>query len=84
MRKAQIFFAFFLCANLSFAQNCPPATDANVHVVQSGETLYRIAVKYGLSVSDLTAMNGLTNKNVLNVCQKLSIKQANDFQAKSV
>ncbi|MFT4760052.1 MAG: LysM repeat protein, partial [Saprospiraceae bacterium] len=42
------------------------------------------AVKYGLSVSDLTAMNGLTNKNVLNVCQKLSIKQANDFQAKSV
>lgn len=82
MRKAQILLAFLLCANFCFAQKCPPSTDANVHVVQSGETLYRIAVKYGLSVSDLTAMNGLTNKNVLKVCQKLKIKQANEFQAK--
>ena len=84
MRQVQIILVFLLCANFSFAQNCPPSSDASVHVVQKGETLYRIAVKYGLSVSDLTAMNGLTNKNVLKVCQTLKIKETNQLQSRGI
>lgn len=82
MRKAQIFFAFLLCANFSFAQNCPPAINANTHVVQKGETLYRIAVKYGLSVADLTAMNGMKSTDMLTVCKHLTVTKSNEFQAK--
>mgnify|MGYP000527351111 CR=1 FL=1 len=82
MRKVQIFFAFLLCANFSLAQNCPPATDANTHVVQKGETLYRIAVNYGLSVSELTAMNNMRPTDMLTVCKHLIVTKPNEFQAK--
>ena len=82
MRKAQILCAFLLCANVIFAQNCPPSTNANIHIVQPGETLYRIAAKYGLSVSDLTAMNDMTAADVLSICKQLTIKKADDLQPK--
>ncbi len=35
---------------------CPPT-----HTVQQGETLYRIALKYGLTYQELAAANGITN-----------------------
>lgn len=38
-----------------------PAT----HVVQPGENLYRIALKYGLTYEKLAAANGITNPDVL-------------------
>lgn len=82
MRKVQILFAFLLFTTFTFAQNCPPATNTNTHVVQKGETLYRIAVKYGLSVGELTAMNGMKSTDVLNVCKHLIVTRQNEFQAK--
>lgn len=46
----------------------------NTHIVQGGETLFRIAQKYGVSVDDVKAWNGLTS-NGLSVGQKLLISK---------
>lgn len=44
-----------------------------VHVVQPGENLYRIALRYGVSVSALAAANGITNPNRIYAGQQLVI-----------
>ena len=51
----------------------PPATSAGVHVVQRGETLTRIAVRYGVSVAELARLNGLTTRSWVYVGQRLRI-----------
>lgn len=43
------------------------------HVVQRGENLYRIALRYGVSMSVLIAANGITNPNLIYVGQVLRI-----------
>ena len=43
------------------------------HTVQQGETLYRIATKYGVSVSTIQSLNGLKNA-IIYVGQKLLIR----------
>lgn len=45
----------------------------NVHIVQKGETLFRIAKKYHITVSKLKEINNLESNN-LRVNQKLKIK----------
>lgn len=42
------------------SETCPPT-----HVVQPGENLYRIALKYGLTYKELAAANGITNPDML-------------------
>ena len=46
------------------------------HVVAPGETLYRIATEYGVSVGRLMAANGLSNPRELRVGQVLTIPGA--------
>ena len=82
MRKAQLLFALLLFSQMGFAQNCPPSTDASIHVVQSGETLYRIAKKNKISVAELTALNGMKPTDVLSVCKQLVIKKSDSLQSK--
>jgi len=82
MRKATLLFTFIFCAQLILAQNCPPSSNPYVHIVQKGETFYRIAKKHGLSVTDLTAMNGMTVNDILAICQKLNIKRKGELQSK--
>ncbi len=51
-----------------------PSTSASgTHVVQRGENLYRIALRYGLTVSTLAAANGISNPNRVYVGQVLRI-----------
>ncbi|HEY7471488.1 MAG TPA: transglycosylase SLT domain-containing protein [Gemmatimonadota bacterium] len=52
-----------------------PGTDPTprVHTVQRGDTLTSIAVRYGLSVGELIALNGLDDRDVIQVGQKLVI-----------
>ena len=45
----------------------------DVYVVQSGDTLYSIAVRHGISVSELTAINGLSADAWVYVGQRLFI-----------
>ena len=49
----------------------PPTT--NVHIVARGENLYRIALRYGTTVSTLAAYNNLANPNLIFVGQHLVV-----------
>jgi LysM repeat protein len=48
------------------------------HEVRGGETLYRIARKYGLSVAELCRINNITPNQVIHPGQKLLISQASN------
>ncbi len=54
--------------------SAPPSGGGSaVHVVQRGENLYRIALRYGTTVSALMQLNGLSNANVIWVGQRLAV-----------
>ncbi len=50
----------------------PPSTSNNTYTVKSGDTLYSIAGRYGITVDSLKNANGLTSNN-LKIGQKLVI-----------
>jgi LysM repeat protein len=51
----------------------PPTGSGTSYVVQRGDTLSAIAVRFGVSLADLIAANGLANPNLLFVGQVLTI-----------
>jgi len=51
----------------------PVAAPQSYHVVQSGENLFRVALRYGLSVQALAAANQIVNFNQVYVGQRLLI-----------
>jgi len=59
--------------NTNTTNNPPPADNAVYHTVTTGDTLYNISRRYGLSVQELMALNGLEN-NVIRKGQKLKVK----------
>jgi LysM repeat protein len=48
-------------------------TGETIHVVQRGETLFRIALRYGMTAEELAAHNGLANINLIYPGQELRI-----------
>jgi len=50
-----------------------PPSGSTVYIVQPGDVLWRIALKFGVSASAIIAANGLTNPNLLFVGQRLII-----------
>jgi LysM repeat protein len=57
----------------------PPQTPVKVgrqHVVMRGDTVTRIAAKYGISKTELSAANGIRNENELREGQELTIPTA--------
>ncbi len=50
-----------------------PANQPRLHTVQTGETMFRIATNYGLSVDELAAANGITDPSLLYAGQVLTI-----------
>jgi LysM repeat protein len=46
---------------------------SSVHIVQPGENLFRIALRYGVTVDALTAANGIVNANRIHAGQRLTI-----------
>ncbi len=50
-----------------------PGVSSGVHIVQRGESLYRIALRYGVSYQTLAAANGIANPNHIYVGQRLVI-----------
>lgn len=57
------------------ATQTPPTTTpgAATHVVQRGENLYRIALRYGTTISALAQANGIVNPSLIFVGQVLTI-----------
>jgi len=49
------------------------ATTASTYTVQPGDTLYRISLRFGLSVAQLASTNGIVNPNLIYVGQVLQI-----------
>jgi LysM repeat protein len=43
------------------------------HVIKKGENLYRISLRYGLSVDELCGINGIKSQDVVQAGQKLLI-----------
>lgn len=54
----------------------PDSDGAGVHIVRSGDTLYRIATRYKVDVADIAKANGLKNANRLRLGQQLVIPGA--------
>ena len=50
-----------------------PDTEGDTHVVGPGENLYRIALRYGITVQALAQLNGITNHHHIVVGQRLRI-----------
>lgn len=53
-------------------------SDEVIYVVKSGDTLYSIAKKYGISVDELKRLNGLTNNN-LALGQSLKVSDSGEY-----
>lgn len=54
----------------------PPAADGT-HVVQAGENLYRIGLRYGCSVEQMATANGIVNVSRISVGQVLQVPDCN-------
>lgn len=50
-----------------------PYVTYTIHTVQRGDTIWNLAIKYGLPAPELLEINGLTEKSTLYVGQKLTI-----------
>ena len=52
----------------------PTPSERQYHTIRSGETLYRIANKYGTSVNRLCKLNGMSTRTVLRVGKRLRVR----------
>lgn len=73
----QLKFIFLVLATViggtsSLTAQCNTSNRQGVHVVQRGETLYRISKRYNISVNDLRARNGMQSNSIF-VCQELNV-----------
>ncbi len=57
------------------AQRARSAPESGVHVVQPGDTLYKIAFRYGIDHRNLARWNGLSNPDLIFAGQRLVLSQ---------
>ena len=85
MRKYPFFVLFLLvisgagCATVhrpAPVASLPPAPEGMAHVVGTGDTLWKIAQSYGVTVRDLLQANHLTDANHIDIGQRLFIPEA--------
>ena len=55
-------------------------TGTVTHVVQRGENLFRIALRYGTTVQAIASANGIANSGLVHVGQTLTIPSSGDTQ----
>jgi len=60
-----------------------PARESRTHKVASGDTFFKISMKYGVSVDNLIAMNPGVNPKALRVGQKIQVDRAAPAVAKA-
>jgi murein DD-endopeptidase MepM/ murein hydrolase activator NlpD len=86
MKLHRLLVCFFVAGMLwlpasVIAQQTDPGV--TIHVVQRGETLFRIALSYGVTVDDLASLNGLVDPSNIQVGQRLLVP-ANAVAATSI
>ena len=83
VRSYRFLFALLLIAVLAtpVAVFAEPELASTVYVVQRGDSLSRIAARYGVSVSALAAANGIRNANLVYTGQRLLIPGASSGSA---
>ena len=64
---------FIVIAMLAFSFTPVFAQEATTHIVQSGENLFRIALRYGIDMNELAAANGITDPTRIFAGQELII-----------
>jgi len=79
MRKLLFLFAVSTLSFSSLTAQCPTSSRSGVHVVQYGETLYRISKLYNASIDDLRSWNGMKFNELLSICQELIIVPPNNI-----
>ncbi len=72
LRRAKVWLPLLLLV-LALALPATVQAQTRIHVVQRGETLTRIAVRYGTTVQAIVRANGLRNPNFIYVGQRLII-----------
>lgn len=65
------------------APAAPASAETNTHVVQAGENLYRIGLRYGMTAQALAWANGLSNVNMVYVGQRLFVPAASGLSSVS-
>lgn len=55
------------------AQEPAPLPEDGIHTVQAGDTLFKLALLYGVTVDEIAAANGLTDVDTLDVGQEIKI-----------
>ena len=75
MKKLRLCLIGSLLATMLFwaAPGYVQAQEQIVHIVQPGENLYRISLRYGVTMEAIMAANGLTNAHRINAGQQLII-----------
>jgi murein DD-endopeptidase MepM/ murein hydrolase activator NlpD len=63
------------------AANDLPTVSSNIHVVQPGETLFRIATSYGLTTNELASANGISDPTRIYAGQQLVIPNLEESPA---
>lgn len=71
--SADIENAATLSSTNSSASTSNSSSKTETYIVQKGDTLYGIAKKYDIKVSEIYSLNGMSQKDVLKVGQKLKV-----------
>lgn len=73
MKRYLLLILLFAFCMPNINAQCPESKETGVHVVQKGETLYRIADTYDVTVSRLLKWNKLEYGTPLSLCQELYV-----------
>jgi LysM repeat protein len=65
--------ALFAAISTSVMAQQTTAANEQVYIVQRGDTLYRLSVRFGVPMATIAARNGITNFNLIYVGQRLVI-----------
>ena len=64
-----------ICTALALSENQEPSTnEEEYYIVKYGDTLWAISRRFNTTVDELVALNNISNRNLINVGQKLRVK----------
>jgi len=79
MKKSTLLFFLFALFVCDLSAQCNNYSRPGIHVVQSGENLFRIAKRYNVSTLQLAQWNNIPTDIILYACQELAVSSANTY-----